>query len=173
IAPYCPANLASDMSTTDAANIKAQSDGGLNYLGQLLRSNVVTGGSAPGTYSSVPANGYLGQAESEINAYLAIMPNYPGVKLVGYEGGQQYDGGFPSASPLGNTLIQQFNQSAAMGGAYTDFINYWQVNVGAGPANVLNLVNLIDNNTGNFCFGIWDSVQQTVAPTKAAAVEAF
>lgn len=164
VAPYFPADSASTVSATDAGNIKSQSDGGINYLIQLMTSNVVTGGTHPGTYSSVPANGWLGQAEGYITSYLAIMSSYPGVKLVGYEGGQQFDGSQPAASPLGNSLVYAVNRDAGMGTTYANFLNYWAVNVGSGRNNILNLLSLCVASTGNFAYGLIEGVQQNTSP---------
>ncbi len=64
-----------------------QSDGGLKDFFAALNGQT---GSSGYTYTSVPPGGYLGEAEGWIRSYVALMPNYPSMKLIAYEGGHEF-----------------------------------------------------------------------------------
>jgi hypothetical protein len=172
IAPYFPGDLGGSISSADATTITSQSDGGQSYLLQCFTSSTMVGGSAPGLLTSVQTNygsgGFVGLAYTQVQSYISFMAaNYPSIALCGYEGGQQLDGGQPSAHPFGNTLIAEVNRSATMGTIFTTFFNWWKSNVGAAPINVLNVTNDI-GIYGNKAYGLLESAQQPISPLSSA-----
>lgn len=176
IAPYFPIQ-GGIPSTADANKMLAQVDGGLDYLFQSMSSNVITGGTLPGTFASIPTNGILGQTLhggggfAGIDGYLAIMATYPTMKLVAYEGGQQFDGGNPGGTTPGlytwPQLLTVANRDARMGATYTTYLNYWASAVGATLANINHLY----NDCGAYSTTYWgeiESVMQTLSPLTSA-----
>lgn len=170
IAPYFPSFSSNPMpSVADANTMLSQSDGGLNYFFQALYSNVITGGSAPGTMASIPSNGFVGQilhggsGLAGIDAYVTLMATYPSLKLIGYEGGNQFAGNDPSGTTAGlytwTVLCNTANRDSRMATAYATILAYWAANVGATQDNIWCLFNHCDSY-GNFSWGALESVMQ-------------
>jgi hypothetical protein len=121
IAPYWGGNP----SQADVTTMLSQADGGLTCFFESLTTNATY---ACGTLSSVPADGWLGKAEDNISAYASIMPNYPGMSLVAYEGGQNF---LIGSAPAGwGALAEAAQTDSRMGTAYTQYINFWKSHVG-------------------------------------------
>ena len=169
IAPYFPSTQGS-MSTGDSNTITSQSDGGVSYLIQCMTTNVMTGGSAPGTLSSVPSNGYAGQAQGYVTTYLSYLSaNYPSLALIGYEGGQQLVNSLPGGAPLPGSLVNAANRSSGMGTVYYNFLKWWSTNVGGTSANILHLYNdCYYSAGGQNSWGDIESVMQTRSPLSSA-----
>jgi hypothetical protein len=161
IAPYWGNNP----SPADCTAMTAQSDGGLADFFATLTSQA---GSSGYTYSSIPTGGYLGQVEGWIKAYAAMMPSYPSMKLIAYEGGQSFYATNSGTCPGWLSLITAAERDARMGTAYTDYLHYWQANVGGTGANVNNIFNDVFPFSQYGMWGLLESVMQTVTPLPSA-----
>jgi hypothetical protein len=161
IAPYWGGNP----SSSDCTTMTGQSDGGLADFFATLTSQT---GSNGHVYSSVPSGGWLPQAEGWIAGYAGIMPSYPSMKLIAYEGGQNFFatssgtcGGWP-------TLVVDAERDARMGTAYTRYLTYWQTTAGATNANVNNVFNDVFPISGYGAWGMLESIMQTTTPLSSA-----
>ena len=168
IAPYWGSNP----SSSDCSFMTSQSDGGLSDFFATLSSQ---SGASGHPYSSVPPNGYLGQVQGWIAAYAAIMPNYPTMTLIAYEGGQNFYATTSGTCNAWPTLVASAERDARMGSAYTTYLNYWQSKVGAGSSNMNNLYNDITQISGYGAWGMMESIMQpfqtlSAAPPKYQAV---
>jgi hypothetical protein len=157
IAPYWGSNP----SAGDCAAMTGQKDGGLADFFATLTGQA---GAAGHSYSSVPAGGYLGQAEGWIKGYTGMMSSYPSMHLIAYEAGQNFYlttsgtcAGWPS-------LVAAAERDARMGSAYASYLAYWQANVGGTGANVMNLFNDVFPLSQYGAWGLLESVMQTVSP---------
>ena len=161
IAPYWGNNP----SPSDCTVMTGQSDGGLDDFFATLTSQ---SGSSGYTYSSVPAGGYLGQAEGWIKNYTALMPSYPSMKLIAYEGGQAFYATTAGTCPGWIPLVTAAERDPRMGTAYSDYLSFWQTNVGGTNANVNNIFNDIYPFSTYGMWGLLESVMQTVTPLPSA-----
>lgn len=169
IAPYFPVG-GGLISAADANKILAQSDGGLNYLFQALYSSTMVGGTNPGTLASMQPNGFLGHTlhggggYSNIDGYIALMSSFPTLKLIGYEGGNQFSGSDPGGTTPGiytwPQLLNAANRDSRMATAYATLIAYWATNVGVTQDNILCLFNHCDAYNNSFSWGALESVMQ-------------
>jgi hypothetical protein len=174
IAPYFPGG---QTNYADSNTILAQSDGGVSYLEQCFTTNVMTGGSSPGTLSSVPSGGWYAQTLSWLAGYInEFATNYPSIIVVCYEGGQQlgYNGSYasyPSLQTQWEALCVTVNRSSFMGTTYTNYLNYWLSVKSAGAVNCLfNDV----YGPGQYAWGAWESTYEPTADSpKAVAIGAF
>lgn len=177
IAPYFPIQ-GGIPSQADANKMLAQADGGLDYFFQTMYSNIITGGTLPGTFASIPTNGMQGQTLhggggfSGIDGHVTMMASkYPTMKLIAYEGGNQIDGGNPSGTTPGIYTWQQLcnaaNRDARMATAYANYLNYWATNVGPTQANINVTFNHCDSYS-RFSWGAIESVMQTLSPLSSA-----
>ena len=142
-----------------------QSDGGLDDFFATLTSQ---SGASGYTYSSVPPGGYLGQVEGWINAFTTVMSNYPSMKLIAYEGGQNFYATSSGTCAGWVPLITAAERDSRMGTAYSNYLHYWQTNVGSTGANVNNIFNDIYPVSSYGVWGLLESVMQTVTPLGAA-----
>jgi hypothetical protein len=161
IAPYWGNNP----SSSDCTVMTSQSDGGLSDFFATLTSQT---GASGYTYTSVPPGGYLGQAEGWIKAYAAIMPSYPSINLIAYEGGQNFYATTSGTCDGWIQLITKAERDPRMGTAYSDYLHYWQTTVGGSSANINNIFNDIFPVSVYGMFGLLESVMQTVKPIPAA-----
>jgi hypothetical protein len=161
IAPYWGSNP----SASDCTAMTAQSDGGLADFFATL--NGQTGASGQ-TYSSVPSSGYLGQVKAWIASYAAIMPNYPSMSLIAYEGGQNFYATTSGTCSGWPTLVTAAERDARMGTAYTSYLNYWQSNAGGTSQNINNLYNDVDSISVYGAWGLMESLMQSFDPLTAA-----
>ena len=138
-----------------------QSDGGLSDFFATLTSQT---GSSGYTYTSVPADGYLGQAEGWIKNYVTLMSSYPSMKLIAYEGGQNFYATASGTCPGLGTLITAAERDPRMGTAYSDYLRFWQTNVGGADANVNNIFNDIYPFSSYGMWGLLESVMQPLTP---------
>jgi hypothetical protein len=157
IAPYWGNNP----SASDCSAMTAQSDGGLADFFATLTGQTGTSGQ---TYASIPSTGYLGQAESWIAAYAAIMPNYPSMSLIAYEGGQSFYATTSGTCSGWITLVTAAERDARMGTAYTSYLNYWQSKAGGTSQNINNLYNDVDTISTFGAWGLMESVMQSFDP---------
>ena len=142
-----------------------QSDGGLSDFFATLTSQT---GASGNTYSSVPPGGYLGEAESSIKGFTTLMANYPSMKLIAYEGGQNFYATTSGTCSGWSTLITAAERDARMGTAYSNYLNFWQTNVGGTSANVNNIFNDIYPVSSYGVWGLLESVMQTITPLTSA-----
>jgi hypothetical protein len=171
IAPYWGSNP----SSSDCSFMTSQSDGGLSDFFATLSSQT---GASGHTYSSVPPNGYIGQVQSWIAAYAAIMPNYPTMTLIAYEGGQNFYATTSGTCNAWPTLVASAERDARMGSAYSTYLNYWQSKVGGGSTNINNLYDDFTSISGWGAFGMMESIMQsfsplTTAPPKYRAAQSY
>ena len=143
----------------------SQSDGGLGDFFATLTGQT---GASGNSYSSVPQGGYLGEVEAWIKGYVTLMANYPSMKLIAYEGGQNFYATTSGTCPGWTTLITAAERDARMGTAYSSYLNFWQTNVGGTGANVNNIFNDIYPVSSYGVWGLLESVMQTVAPLPSA-----
>ncbi len=161
IAPYWGNNPTGN----DCTAMTAQSDGGLSDFFATLTSQT---GSSGYTYAGVPAGGYLGQTEGWIKGFVALMPSYPSMKLIAYEGGQAFYATNAGTCPGWTTLITAAERDPRMEIAYGDYLSFWQTNVGSTSANINNLFNDIYPFSSYGMWGLLESVMQTVTPLPTA-----
>jgi hypothetical protein len=161
IAPYWGNNP----SASDCATMTSQSDGGLSDFFATLTGQT---GASGNNYSSVPQGGYLGEVESWIKGYVTLMANYPSMKLIAYEGGQNFYATTSGTCPGWTTLITAAERDARMGTAYSSYLNFWQTNVGGTAANVNNIFNDIYPVSSYGVWGLLESVMQSVSPLTSA-----
>jgi hypothetical protein len=161
IAPYWGNNP----SAGDCTVMTGQSDGGLSDFFATLTGQA---GASGYTYTSVPAGGYLGEAEGWIKSYAAIMSSYPSMKLIAYEGGPSFYATSAGTCPGWTSLVTKAERDPRMGTAYSDYLHYWQSNVGGTSANINNLFNDIFPVSVYGMFGLLESVMQTVTPMPSA-----
>jgi len=161
VAPYWGNNP----SAADCTAMTGQSDGGLSDFFATLTSQ---SGSSGYTYSSVPTGGYLGQVEGMIKSYAAMMSSYPSMKLIAYEGGQNFYATNSGTCPGWVSLITAAERDTRMGTAYTDYLHYWQSTVGGTNANVNNIFNDVFPFSQYGMWGLLESVMQTVTPLASA-----
>ncbi len=161
IAPYWGDNP----SARDCTTMTSQSDGGLGDFFATLTSQT---GASGNSYSSVPQGGYLGEAEGWIKGYITLMANYPSMKLIAYEGGQNFYATASGTCSGWTALITAAERDARMGTAYSSYLNFWQTNVGGTGANVNNIFNDIYPVSSYGVWGLLESVMQTVTPLTAA-----
>jgi hypothetical protein len=163
IAPYWGGNP----SSADAAAMTAVKTP-LDDFFMTLTSQTGTPANGSHTYSSVPPGGWLGQAEGWVSSYAALMLSYPGMKLVAYEGGQNFYATSSGTASGWPALVTSAERDARMGGGYTSYLNYWKNNVGGTSANInipYNDIGVIDQ------YGAWgalEDVMQTISPLTSA-----
>jgi hypothetical protein len=142
-----------------------QKDGGLtDFFATLIGQT----GASGYVYKSVPAGGYLGQAEGWIKSYTAIMSTYPSMKLISYEAGQNF---YPTASGTCAgwiALVTAAERDPRMGAAYTRYLTYWKSNVGSTAANINNLFNDVVPLSTFGAWGLLESVMQSVNPLSSS-----
>jgi hypothetical protein len=161
IAPY----WGNDPSSSDCTAMTSQSDGGLNDFFATLTSQTGTSGY---TYTSVPPGGYLGQVEGWIKGYVGLMPSYPSMKLIAYEGGQNFYDTTSGTCTGWVPLISAAERDPRMGTAYGEYLHYWQTTVGGTSANVNNIFNDVFPFSQYGMWGLLESVMQTVTPLPSA-----
>jgi hypothetical protein len=161
IAPYWGSNP----SSGDCGAMTSQSDGGLADFFATLNGQT---GASGHVYSSVPPNGYLGQVEAYIASYAAILPNYPSMSLIAYEGGQNFYATTSGTCSGWTTLVTAAERDARMGTAYTTYLNYWQSKAGSSSQNINNLYNDFDPISGYGAWGLMETVMQSFEPLTAA-----
>ena len=152
-------------SAADCSAMTGQSDGGLSDFFATLTGQT---GSSGYTYTSVPADGYLGQTEDWIKNYVTLMSGYPSMKLIAYEGGQNFYDTASGTCPGWGPLITAAERDSRMGTAYSDYLHFWQTTVGSGSANMNNIFNDIYPFSPYGMWGLLESVMQTVTPLGAA-----
>jgi hypothetical protein len=177
VAPYFPADGGDQMSATDFTVLSEQSDGGLNYLGQCFTSNVMSGGSNPGTtLSSVPAGGWYPQAIGYLTSYLTeFATHYPAIVVVCYEGGQQMFSNYlltGAQFTAWNNLAVSINRNSFMGSLYSTYLGHW------GAVKPNGSVNCLYNDVGIYGGGgAFGAIESTYEPTtdspKWQAIQAF
>jgi hypothetical protein len=161
IAPYWGSNP----SPSDCTAMTGQRDGGLaDFFATLTGQS----GTAGHTYSSVPAAGYLGQAQDWIRNYLRLMSSYPAMKLIAYESGQNFYATSSATCAGWSSLVTAAERDARMGAAYSSYLHYWQSNVGGTGANINNLFNDVFPISSYGAWGLLESVMQPVTPLPSA-----
>jgi hypothetical protein len=126
-------------------------------------------GTAGYTYTSVPAGGHLGQAKAWMKSYTEMMNStYPTMRLIAYEGGQSFLASSSETCAGWTALVTAAERDARMAPAYTNFLTYWQANVGSTGTNINNLFNDIYPLSQFGTWGLLESVMQTVDPLAAA-----
>jgi hypothetical protein len=161
IAPYWGNNPSSD----DCKDMTSQGDGGLGDFFATLTSQT---GSSGTTYNSIPAGGYLGEAEAWIKNYVALLSSYPSMKLIAYEGGQNFYATSAGTCQGWIALITAAERDPRMGTAYSSYLSFWQTTVGGTSANVNNIFNDIYPISSYGVWGLLESVMQTVSPIASA-----
>lgn len=169
-------------SQADATTILAELDGGYSYFFQCLTSNVMVGGSSPGTLASVPVGGWLGQAAGWESNHVSTMTAYPSMNLVGYESGQSFYGNvsgysgsitntFWGTGPIttfwGNLVIGA-NRDTRMLSQYLAYYNNWNSAVGKTSANTICHFNDVGQAGPGGVFGALESIMQTLTPLSSA-----
>jgi hypothetical protein len=161
IAPYWGGNP----SPSDCAAMTGQRDGGLADFFATLTGQSGTGGHS---YSSVPAGGYLGQAEGWIRNYASLVSSYPAMKLIAYESGQGFIATSSGTCAGWVALITAAERDARMGAAYTGYLHYWQSNVGGTGANINNIFNDVFPISSYGAWGMLESGMQPITPLPSA-----
>ncbi|HEY4339869.1 MAG TPA: hypothetical protein VGM97_07980 [Steroidobacteraceae bacterium] len=161
IAPYWGNNL----SLSDCTAMTGQKDGGLADFFATLTSQT---GAAGHTYASVPAGGFLGQAEGWIKSYTGMMSAYPSMKLIAYEAGQSFSPTTAGTCAGWSKLVTAAERDARMGAAYTRYLAYWRANVGDTAANIDNLFNDVFPLSAYGAWGLLESVMQSVNPLSSS-----
>lgn len=176
IAPYWGGNVKGAECTTMTGVTTPLDDFFAVMTGQ-------TGTLANGTqdYSaSVPAGGWFGQANVWTQQYTALMPSYPALKLISYEGGDSFancynNGGLcgfpgnPSNTCAGwPALVTAAERDPRMGAAYLTQQTWWKNNVGATAANVFHIFQDAGPIDINGSYGLLESVMQPISPLSAA-----
>lgn len=179
-APYLEDVQVSNATTSaaDIITITGQSDGGLSYFFQCFSSNVMVGGSSPGTLSSVPSNGWLGTMATWESQHQAILP--AGMKLICYESGLQF---FPAtASGLTGpqlaaweAVVLASNYDSRLIAVLDSYFNTFKNLSGTG---IMHYFQDINTTSADNYFGILESAMQTISPitsgpAKYQAVRAF
>jgi hypothetical protein len=157
IAPYWGDKPSAD----DCTAMTGQKDGGLADFFATLSGQT---GASGHIYTGVPSGGYLGQTEGWIKGYTGMMSTYPSMKLIGYEGGQNFYATTSGACTAWPTLVMAAERDARMGAAYASYLTYWQSNVGSSAANAMNLFNDVYPLSQYGAWGLLESVMQTVNP---------
>jgi hypothetical protein len=127
-----------------------------------MTGNVVGGT----TLSTVPSNGWRGQAEARIVAYQSLLSTtYPTLNLLAYEGSQNLLYG---NEPSGWTTIAEEAQiDSRMYTQYLNHFHFWYTNVGTTDANVYcPYSNCLARQAQSW--GISESCQQTFSPQSSA-----
>jgi hypothetical protein len=163
IAPYWGGNPSSGDATTMTGVTTPLDD-----FFATLYSQTGTVGNGSQSYSSVPSGGWLGQIEGQINSYTAIMPTYPTLSLVAYEGGQNFYATSSGTASGWPALVISAERDARMGTAYTTYLNYWKTNVGATSTNINNIFSDVGPITFNGAWGALESIMQTISPIGSA-----
>jgi hypothetical protein len=161
IAPYWGGNP----SAADCAALTSQPDGGLADFFATLTGQTGSGGRR---YSSVPPGGYLGQSEGWIKNFLTLMANYPAMKLIAYESGQSFFATGSGTCAGWVALVTAAERDARMGAAYSQYLHFWQANVGGGSANINNVFNDVFPISTYGAWGLLESVMQPVTPSASA-----
>jgi hypothetical protein len=161
IAPYWGNNP----SPSDCAAMTGQSDGGLSDFFATLTSQT---GASGYTYTGVPPGGYLGQVEGWIKGFVTLMSSYPSMKLIAYEGGQNFYATSSGTCPGWPKLTMTAERDARMGVAYSNYLTIWQTNAGGTSANINNIFNDIYPVSSYGNWGLLESVMQTVNPLASA-----
>lgn len=170
IAPYFGQFTLSTADTTTMLGVSVPLD---DFFATLSSQ---TGTSANGSkfYSSVPSGGWLNQAAGWSTTYKTYLTaNYAALKLIMYEGGQQFGAG----TSAWNALLVTANRDTRMGTAYTTYLKAWATNIGSTSANIIHLFNdCWAEQSNGFCWGLYESPMQNIAvspPPKYAAAIAF
>jgi hypothetical protein len=161
IAPYWGNNP----SASDCTTMTGQSDGGLADFFATLYSQTGTRGN---TYSSVPSGGWMGQTEGWIASYVQLMPSYPTMSLIAYEGGQNFYATASGTCTNWPTLVTSAERDTRMSAAYTNYLSYWKTNVGSLSANVNNLFADIGPISSYGAWGLMESIMQPIGPLNFA-----
>jgi hypothetical protein len=161
IAPYWGSNPA----PSDCTVMTGQADGGLADFFATLTSQSGTSGH---TYSSVPADGYLGQAEEWVKSYTALMSSYPMMKLIAYESGQNFYATASGTCAGWVRLVTAAERDARMAAAYSSYLRYWGSKVGGTDANINTLFNDVFPISAYGAWGLLESVMQPVSPLSSA-----
>ena len=155
IAPYWGDNP----SASDCTTMTGQSDGGLADFFATLYSQTGASGT---TYSSVPSGGWMGQAEGWITAHAKLLSNYSGMKLIAYEGGQNFYATSSGTCANWPTLVAAAERDSRMGTAYTNYMSFWKTNVGDSTASINNLY---EDVASIGSYGAWGLLETTAQPT--------
>ncbi len=157
IGPYWGSNP----TAGDCSAMTGQRDGGLTDFFATLSSQT---GASGHTYPGVPSRGYLGQVEDWIRSYSRLMSTYPSMKLIAYEGGQNFFATSSGTCAGWPALILAAERDARMGAAYTRYLTAWQSDVGSTQANVMNLFNDVYPLSQYGAWGLLESLMQTDDP---------
>ena len=152
-------------SASDCTAMTGQADGGVADFFATLGGQTGTSGHS---YTSVPPGGYLGQVEGWIKSYSGIMPSYPSMNLIAYEGGQNFFATSSGTCPGWPALITSVERDARMGSAYARYLTAWRSNVGSTGANVMNLFNDVYPVSTYGAWGLLESIMQPVDPLSSA-----
>jgi hypothetical protein len=131
-----------------------------------LTSQTGTPGNGSKVYTSIPGGGWYGQANGWTTAYASLMSSYPGLKLIAYEGGDNF-----YAIPLcagWPALVTAAERDTRMGTSYTTELNFWKTNVGATSANIFNVFQDVGVIGINGSFGLLESIMQPISPLSGA-----
>lgn len=172
VAPYWGGNP----SAADCATMLAVATP-LDDFFACLTSQTGTPANGSKVYTSVPVGGWLGQAEGWIGLYTALMPTFPGMNLIAYEGGQNFFATTSGTAPGWPALVTSAERDARMGAAYTTYLNYWKANVSGTVFNINHLWNDITGISASGAFGLAESLEQLVSggtpPSKWAAAQNY
>lgn len=137
-----------------------------------------TGTSANGghTYTSIPSGGWLGQTNGWTASYVSLMPTYPALKLIAYEGGDNFyacalSGGACDALPTCTgwpALVASAERDVRMGAAILAQQNWWKTNVGGAQANVFNFFQDVGAINQFGSYGLLESIMQPISPLLSA-----
>lgn len=169
IAPYLNGFGSGSSVQTDLNNMTSQSDGGESYIVQSMTTNVFTGGTHPGTYSSVPANGWNGLAVSWMAAHKSAMASYGNLPIDCYESGLQFVANTSgTGNDNGTPVCNMYIALARNTDMYAIQKNYLAALSAAGNGGIVNVFVDISNYDK---FGVWgalENVYQTISPLNSA-----
>lgn len=172
IAPYFGQFTLSGGDTTTMLGVANPLDD--FFATMTSQTGTAANGSHVYTSAGTSPGGWLGQAEGWATTYKNYLAtNYPTLKVIMYEGGQQFGAG----TGAWNSLLVTANRDARMGATYTTFLNWWAANVGATNLNIMHLFNdCWAEQSNGFCWGLYESPMQNLTgapPAKYAAAIAF
>jgi hypothetical protein len=161
IAPYWGNNP----SPSDCTAMTGQSDGGLADFFATITSQT---GASGYTYTSVPTGGWLGQTEGWITNMVAMMSSYPTMKLIAYEGGDNFYATTSGTCAGWPNLVTAAERDPRMSVAYTKYLTYWQNTVGGTNANINNIFTDVYPISAYGAWGLLETIMQPTSPLAAA-----
>jgi hypothetical protein len=125
-------------------------------------------GPSGNTYTHIPPGGWFTQLEGWISGYISLMPSYPTLNLIVYEGGNNFFATSAGTCSGWPALVTSAERDARMGAAYTTTLNWWTTNVGGSSSNIFSVFNDVSVIGINGAFGLLESVMQPISPLSGA-----